>query len=46
VVDARSAERRSSAFFLTISGAALGGLLLLQAALAIVFLVAGWGELR
>jgi hypothetical protein len=29
-----------------VSGAALGGLLLLQAVLAIVFLVAGWSELR
>ncbi|HEY4621139.1 MAG TPA: hypothetical protein VIG93_05510 [Gaiellaceae bacterium] len=46
VVAARSAERRSAAFFMGTFGAALGGLLLLQAALAIIFLLAGWSELR
>ena len=46
IAAARSAEPRSAAFLTSVAGAVLGGLLLLQAALVVVFLLAGWSELR
>ena len=46
VVFARRAVPRSSTFIMSVAGAVLGGLFLLQALLVIVVLLAGWDELR
>jgi drug/metabolite transporter (DMT)-like permease len=46
LVAVRRAKRRSPEFFMGIGGAALGGLVLLQAALLIVFTLLGWMEWR
>lgn len=46
VVAARRAESRSADALLGIAGAVLAGLLLLQALLFVLVLLAGWGELR
>jgi hypothetical protein len=46
VVAVRRAARRSYEYFMGIVGAGLGSLILLQAALVIVFSLLGWTEWR